>query len=194
MPINIYIYIYIYMYGYTNLSASTRNYHLSPSVVIFFHGFVPEEVVSLYSVGFIHVPGKLDFVHFIAVQSYDVHKMISHAIYGAVCIQLIHFSCDDQDNACTLTYYYQIGSMNHLGRETVFCAARLPVVLLIASAYIEFPWHLVNWSWMMNYLFHKRFCCHFNVITFSTTTILIYQKRLAQHYVCIAVDGKWHLV
>ena len=102
--------------------------------------------MSLYSVGFIHVPGKLDFVYFITVQSYDVRKMISHAIYGAVCIQLIHLSCADRDNACTLTYYHQIASMNHLGRETVLCAARLPMVLLIASAHIEFPCHLVNWS------------------------------------------------
>ena len=39
-----------------------------------------------------------------------------HAVYGAVCIQLTHFSCDGCENMCTVSYYYhhQIGSMNHL--------------------------------------------------------------------------------
>ena len=36
-----------------------------------------------------------------------------YTIYGAVCFQFIHFSCDDWENIYTLYYYHhQIGSMN----------------------------------------------------------------------------------
>ena len=45
-----------------------------PIIVIFFSGCVPEAVVPSYAVGFIYIPGKLGFVSFITVQSYDVHK------------------------------------------------------------------------------------------------------------------------
>ena len=68
------------------------------------------------------------------------------AIYGAVCIRVIHFSSDDRDNASTLSYHHQIGSMNHLGHETVLCASCFTMVLLIASKYLEFAGHLINWS------------------------------------------------
>ena len=39
-------------------------------------------------------------------------SIIFHAIYGALCIQLTHFFCDDCENTCALSYYrHQIGSM-----------------------------------------------------------------------------------
>ena len=42
-------------------------------------------------------------------------SVIFYAIYRAVCIQLLHFSDDDCENMCTLSYYFhQIGSMIHL--------------------------------------------------------------------------------
>ena len=42
-------------------------------------------------------------------------EAIFHALYGAVCIQLTHVSCDDCENMCTLSHHhYQIGSMTHL--------------------------------------------------------------------------------
>ena len=38
-----------------------------------------------------------------------------HTIYGAVCIQLTHFSHDDCENTCTWSYYQnQVRSMTHL--------------------------------------------------------------------------------
>ena len=41
--------------------------------------------------------------------------IICHSIYGAVHIQLTHFSYDDCKNTCTLFYrHHQIGSMTHL--------------------------------------------------------------------------------
>ena len=40
-------------------------------------------------------------------------SITSHAIYGAVSIQLIHLSYDDCENMCTLAYHHQIGSMTH---------------------------------------------------------------------------------
>ena len=39
-----------------------------------FRDCVPELFVSSYAVGFINIQGKLFFVSFITVQSYDVHK------------------------------------------------------------------------------------------------------------------------
>ena len=45
----------------------------------------------------------------------SVLSIIFHVIYGAVCIQLAHFSFDDCENTCTLSFYHhQIGSMTHL--------------------------------------------------------------------------------
>ena len=45
----------------------------------------------------------------------SLFKIIFHAIYGAVCIQLTYFPYDDCESMCTLFYYYhQIGSMTHL--------------------------------------------------------------------------------
>ena len=42
-------------------------------------------------------------------------SIIYHEIYGAVRIQLTHFSYDDCENTCTLSYYHhQIGSITHL--------------------------------------------------------------------------------
>ena len=45
-----------------------------PLVAIIFRGCVPEVIVSSYAVGFIYTPGKLSFVSFIPVRSYDVRK------------------------------------------------------------------------------------------------------------------------
>ena len=36
----------------------------------------------------------------------SIFSIICHAIYGAVRIHLIHFSCDDCENTCTLYYCY----------------------------------------------------------------------------------------
>ena len=42
-------------------------------------------------------------------------SIIFHEICGAVCIQFTHFSYDNCENICTLSYYHhQIGSMTHL--------------------------------------------------------------------------------
>ena len=43
-----------------------------------------------------------------------VLSIIFHAIYGAVCIQLTHFSYDDCENICTSHYHQPFGSMTHL--------------------------------------------------------------------------------
>ena len=41
-------------------------------------------------------------------------SIIHYTIYGAVCFQFTHFSCDDWENIYTLSYYHhQIGSMNY---------------------------------------------------------------------------------
>ena len=45
-----------------------------PIVVIFLCGYMPGVVVLSYAVGFIYIPGKLGFVLFIIMQSYDVRK------------------------------------------------------------------------------------------------------------------------
>ena len=43
-----------------------------------------------------------------------VLSVIHYTICGAVCFQFTHFSCDDWENICTLSYYHhQIGSMNY---------------------------------------------------------------------------------
>ena len=44
----------------------------------------------------------------------SILSIIVHAIYGAVRIQLTHFSSDDCENTCILSYHHQIGSMTHL--------------------------------------------------------------------------------
>ena len=45
----------------------------------------------------------------------SILSIIFNAIYGAVCIQLTHFSYDDCENMSTLSYHFkQIGSMTHL--------------------------------------------------------------------------------
>ena len=45
----------------------------------------------------------------------SVLSIIFHAIYGAVCIQLTHFSHDDCENTLNWSYYHhQIRSMTHL--------------------------------------------------------------------------------
>ena len=45
----------------------------------------------------------------------SIFSFIFHAIYGAACIQLMHLSHDDCENACTLHYHrHQIGYMTHL--------------------------------------------------------------------------------
>ena len=44
-----------------------------------------------------------------------IKSIIFHAIHGAVRIQLTHFSYDDCENTCILSYYHhQIGGMTHL--------------------------------------------------------------------------------
>ena len=43
-----------------------------------------------------------------------VLSIIFHAIYGAVCIQLTHFSYDDSENTCISSYYHhKIRRMTH---------------------------------------------------------------------------------
>ena len=46
---------------------------------------------------------------------YSILSIIFHAIYGAVCIHLTHFSYDNCENVCTLSYYHHLtGSMAYL--------------------------------------------------------------------------------
>ena len=58
-------------------------------------------------------------------------SIIYHTVYGAVCIQLTPFSCDE----CTLCcYHHHIGSMNHLPftrlcHETMICVVCLSMFL-----------------------------------------------------------------
>ena len=65
----------------------------------------------------------------------SVLLIISHALYGAVCIKLTHSSYDDCENMCTLSYYDpKIGSMTifhylGLGHETMACAVCLSIFL-----------------------------------------------------------------
>ena len=45
----------------------------------------------------------------------SILSVIFHAIYGAMCIQLIHLSYDDCENTRTLSNCnHQIGSISHL--------------------------------------------------------------------------------
>ena len=45
----------------------------------------------------------------------SILSIIFHAIYGAAFIQFTHFSYNDCENTCTLSYHlHQIGSMTHL--------------------------------------------------------------------------------
>ena len=66
----------------------------------------------------------------------SILSIMFHAIYGAVCIQLTHFSYNECQNTCTLSYYHhQIGSTTHLhclglGHETMVCAVCLSIILL----------------------------------------------------------------
>ena len=47
-------------------------------------------------------------------------SIIIDAIYGALCFLLAHFSWDDCENTCTLSYcHHQIGSMNHLSLHRI---------------------------------------------------------------------------
>ena len=69
---------------------------------------------------FAEVPESIELkecAHFVACvfKIKPILPIIFHAIYGAVCIQLTHFSCDDSANTCTLSYYHhKIGIMNNL--------------------------------------------------------------------------------
>ena len=69
--------------------------------------------------------------------------VIFHAIDGAVCIQLTHFSCDDCKNTCTLFHHHwQIGSMHHLllfvlGHERLVCTLCLSMTLFCISIFIQ---------------------------------------------------------
>ena len=129
---------YIHNSSYYHHQIGSINLFHCCHVVILFRGCVPDVVVPVYAVGFIYIPGKLGFVYFTTAQSYDVCKqsstwwpdgcirecvskiksilsIIFHVMYGAVRIQFTHFSYDDCENTCTLSYYHhQIGSMTHL--------------------------------------------------------------------------------
>ena len=63
----------------------------------------------------------------------SIIPIICHAIYGAVHIQLTHFSYHDNENTCTLSYYHHhIGCMTHLplsGPETMVCTVCLFIFL-----------------------------------------------------------------
>ena len=51
----------------------------------------------------------------VSVYGYVILSNVSHAIYGAMCIQLIHLPCDDCEIKFTLSYYHNtIRNMSHL--------------------------------------------------------------------------------
>ena len=65
-----------------------------------------------YCTSKLHV--KYSFVEYVS-KIKSVLSIIFLAIYGAVCIQLTHFTYDDYENTCTSSnYHHQIGSMTHL--------------------------------------------------------------------------------
>ena len=86
----------------------------------------------------------------------SIISTVFHAIYGAVHIQLTHFSYYDCDNTCALSYYYhQIGSMTHLPLFRAWswtngiCFMSFYVSMLSAANNKEFPTclntHFIYW-------------------------------------------------
>ena len=52
--------------------------------------------------------------HVFSVECVSKMKSILSLYYRGLCFRLTHFSCDDFDNMCTLSYFHpQIGSMNN---------------------------------------------------------------------------------
>ena len=76
-------------------------------------------------------------------------SFIFHAIYGAVWIQLTHFSYDDCENMCTLSYCYnQIGSITYLPlfrvkswNNGVCCMSLCIIVWAIRKGWLNFLSH-----------------------------------------------------
>ena len=67
----------------------------------------------------------------------SILSIIFHAINGAVCIQITHFSYDECENMCTLSFYhYEVENMSHLqllGHEIIVNGMRcMSFYILIA--------------------------------------------------------------
>ena len=63
-----------------------------------------------------HWTYKTPQIYFVECVSNIKHilSVIHFTIYGAVCFQFTHFSCDDWENIYTLSYYHnEIGSINY---------------------------------------------------------------------------------
>ena len=91
-----------------------RVYYSSMVVFVCLHITLPKHY------HYAEVPESIELkecAHFVACvfKIKPILPIIFHAIYGAVCIQLTHFSRDDCENTCTLSYNHnKIGIMNNL--------------------------------------------------------------------------------
>ena len=102
------------------------------------------------------------------------------AIYGAVCIQLTDFPCDNCENTRTLSYYHQqIGGMTHLPLGLGHCMRYIPFYVLTFIVLLSFtravprqmvqktPWLIylsLNWANYMHVLRKSPIIPHDDVI------------------------------
>ena len=82
----------------------------------------------------------------------SVLSIIFHAIYGAVSIQLTHFSYDDCENTCTWSYYHhEFGRMTHLPLFRVKSwnnGVRCMSVYVLMIYFLAYDLHADRcWSW-----------------------------------------------
>ena len=98
---------FIYLHTWTHICICIKHITLLLSLLCFV-------LLCLYHQFWIHVMYILLFVRCVS-KIKSILSIIFHAIYGAVCIQLTHFSYTDCENTWTLSYYqHQIGSMTYL--------------------------------------------------------------------------------
>ena len=70
-----------------------------------------------------------------------IFSVIVHAIYGSVCFQLTHFSCDDYENMYICYRHHEVGSINHESLLRVrlwnnsMCCMSLYVLILLFQYY-----------------------------------------------------------
>ena len=103
-------------------------------------------------------------------------SQLSSLLYGAVRIQLTHFSYDDCENTCTLSYYHrQIGSMTHLPlfrvrswKNGMFC---MSFYILLSSFTVVVCWNYTLWLLRNQRGFSSMLC-------WSGLTKLIYYGHL----------------
>ena len=125
---HIYIYIYIYIYVYIHIIIKLE-VSTFPIVVRFSHACVPGGGCTIICCRHHIYAGKAVFfllllcslmmsannrVHYdplvmfvcLHIRIKSVISIIFHAIYAVLCIPHIHFSYDDWENTCTLSYYH----------------------------------------------------------------------------------------